>query len=91
MSINFIFLIIICKHTQTLILNYHPFLCHTYIFPRLFRVLLDLPAQLVPLEKMVLVVSVVILVPLVPVESRVLLDPLAQLERRDPLERLDPL
>lgn len=54
------------------------------------RVLLDPLAPLAPVEKMALVDSVVILVPLVLLESRVWLDLPVHLERRDPLESLAP-
>lgn len=63
---------------------------HPPCFPRL-RVLLDLLASLVPLAKMDLVVSVVILVPLVLLESREWLDHPVQLERRDLLASLAPV
>lgn len=56
-----------------------------------FRVLSDPLAPLVPLVRMDLVVSVVILVPLVLLESREWSDHKVLLERRDPLESLVPL
>lgn len=55
------------------------------------RVLSDPLASLDPPERMVLVVSVVILVPVVHQESRVWLAPLVSLERKEPLESLVPL
>lgn len=59
----------------------------SYIF-LIYRVLLDLLVSLVPLERMVLVVFVVILDPLDLRERPAILDLLAQLVTRDPPERL---
>ena len=83
-------------HTQYLKSTLNRYHSHIYTsdikqISFLFRVLVDPLAPLVPLVRMVLVVSVVILVPLVPLESRVLLDHLVKLERRDTRESLVPL
>lgn len=59
---------------------------HTHSYP--LRVLSDPLAPPVPLVRMVLVDSVEILVPLVNLESRVWLDHLVHLERRDHPEKL---
>lgn len=59
----------------------------SYIF-LIYRALLDLLVSLVPLERMVLVVSVVILDPVDLRERPAILDLLAQLVTRDPPERL---